>query len=126
MNAPFAKEKISLPEVPLWKQPELQDLLRSFAWPVGTLLFGVLVLLGLVRPALKTMASSRPAVARPGGQLDAIESEEPNRPQLAAPARSNVPTAGELALDDARKLTRENPAAVANIVKTWMNGEAPA
>ena len=26
----------------------------------------------------------------------------------------------------ARKLTRENPAAVANIVKTWMNGEAPA
>lgn len=55
MNAPFAKEKISLPEVPLWKQPELQDLLRSFAWPVGTLLFGVLVLLGLVRPALKTI-----------------------------------------------------------------------
>jgi len=126
MNAPFAQEKISLPEVPLWKQPELQDLLRSFAWPVGTLLFGVLVLLGLVRPALKTMASSRPVAARPGGQLDAIESEEPNRPQLAAPARSNAPTASELALDDARKLTRENPAAVANIVKTWMNGEAPA
>ncbi|MBK9238277.1 MAG: flagellar M-ring protein FliF [Rhodoferax sp.] len=126
MNAPFAKEKITLPELPLWKQPELQDLLRSFAWPVGTLLFGVLVLMGFVRPALKTLAESRPVVARPGAQLDAIESEEPNRPQLPPPARSSAPTSGELALDDARKLTRENPAAVANIVKTWMNGEAPA
>ena len=126
MNAPFAKEKITLAELPLWKQPELQDLLRSFAWPVGTLLFGVLVLMGLVRPALKTLAVSRPAMSRTGGQLDAIESEEPNRPQLPPPARSNQTSAGELALNDARKLTRENPAAVANIVKTWMNGEAPA
>ena len=58
-----------------------------------------------------------------------IESEEPERAQLAAPARSSAlaaPTQGELALDDARKLTRDNPAAVANIVKTWINGEAPA
>lgn len=30
------------------------------------------------------------------------------------------------ALEDARKLTRDNPAAVANIVKSWMNNEAPA
>ena len=29
-------------------------------------------------------------------------------------------------LEDARKLTRDNPAAVANIVKAWINGEAPA
>jgi flagellar M-ring protein FliF len=27
---------------------------------------------------------------------------------------------------NARKLTLDNPAAVANIVKTWINGEAPA
>ena len=126
MNAPFAKEKITLPDLPLWKQPEFQDLLRSFAWPLGTLLFGLLVLMGLVRPALKSLAASRPVLARPGGQLDAIESEEPHRPQLPAPARGNLASAGELALDDARKLTRENPAAVANIVKTWMSGEASA
>ena len=35
-----------------------------------------------------------------------------------------MPTAGELALEDARKLTRENPAAVASIVKGWINGES--
>lgn len=129
MNAPFAMEKSVLAELPLWKQPELQDLARSFAWPVGTLLFGMLVLLGVIRPALKALTTPQPRRATSIGQLDAVESEEPERPQLAAPAKKNEPagpTVGELALDDARKLTRDNPAAVANIVKSWINGEAPA
>ncbi|MHB8948848.1 MAG: flagellar basal-body MS-ring/collar protein FliF [Rhodoferax sp.] len=129
MNAPFATEKMVVVDLPFWKQAEVQDLARSFAWPLGTLLFGALVLLGVIRPAIKTLAQSQPRVLAQSRQLDAIESEMPDRPQLAAPARSNAPavaTSGELALDDARKLTRDNPAAVANIVKTWINGEAPA
>jgi flagellar M-ring protein FliF len=55
---------------------------------------------------------------------------DPNeRALLPSPGRSDdpqAPTASELALEDARKLTRDNPAAVASIVKTWINGEAPA
>lgn len=128
MNAPFAMEKVVLADVPIWKQPELQDLARSFAWPVGTLLFGALVLLGVIRPSLKVLAQSQPKMSVTH-QLDAIESDEPERPQLAAPARNGgvaVATTSEMALDDARRLTRDNPAAVANIVKTWINGEAPA
>ncbi len=121
MNAPFAQEKITLPEVPLWKQPEMQELARSFAWPLGTLLLAVLVLFGVIRPALQSL--SKPPQRRP--QLDAMLSEEPDRPQLAAPSREEAagPTPGEMALEDARKLTRDNPAAVAGIVKGWINGE---
>jgi len=124
MNAPFAKEKITLPEVPFWKQPETQDLARNLAWPVGTLLLGTLVLFGVIRPALKSAV--RPAGSRK--QVDAMLAEEPERPQLAAPKKDEppMPTSGELALEDARKLTRENPAAVASIVKNWINGEAAA
>ena len=125
----FRSEKIVPVELPWWRQPELQDLVRSFAWPVGTLLFGALVLLGVIRPALKTMAASQPRMFASAHRLNAIESEQPERAQLAAPTRGSelaVPPAGDLALDDARKLTRDNPAAVANIVKTWINGEAPA
>lgn len=124
MNAPFAKEKITLPEVPFWKQPETQELARNLAWPVGTLLLGALVLFGVVRPALKS--AIRPAGSRK--QVDAMLAEEPERPLLAAPKKDEppVPTSGELALEDARKLTRENPAAVASIVKNWINGEAAA
>jgi flagellar M-ring protein FliF len=122
MNAPFAQEKIALPEVPLWKQPEAQELARNFAWPLGTLLLAILVLFGVIRPALKSLAA--PAKRRP--QLDAMLSEEPERPQLAGPVSEAPagPTPGEKALGDARKLTRDNPAAVAGIVKGWINGES--
>jgi flagellar M-ring protein FliF len=133
MNAPFAADKVETIDVPLWRQPDVIDLARSFAWPVGTLLFGVLVLMGVVRPALKSLMQASAGGAVPAnqrvGQLEEIESEQPERAQLNAPRISNdpaQPSAGELRLDDARKLTRDNPAAVANIVKTWINGEAPA
>ncbi len=129
MNAPFALDKVSVEELPLWKQPELQELGRSFAWPLGTLLFGALVLLGFVRPALKVLAQAPVRVLEPGNALDAVEADEPERPLLAAPAKgaeSVAPTQAQLALEDARKLTRDNPAAVANIVKSWINNEAPA
>jgi len=133
VNAPFTTEKVTPVDVPVWQQPELLDLARSFAWPVGTLLFGALVLLGAIRPALKVMAQpvqAQSSAGAAGGSLDAVESDQPERPLLAAPsAASNKPaelTAADLALEDARKLTRDNPAAVANIVKTWINGEAPA
>jgi flagellar M-ring protein FliF len=128
MNAPFATEKVVITDVPFWKQPEFQDLVRSFAWPVGTLLFGALVLLGFIKPAFKALAQAPQKVSVSSHQLNAIESEEPDRPLLAAPVNNLAigPTAGELAIEDARKLTRDNPAAVANIVKGWINGESPA
>jgi flagellar M-ring protein FliF len=60
-------------------------------------------------------------------QLDALESEMPERPQLAGQVNDPAQiSAHEKQLTDARQLTRDNPAAVANIIKTWMNGEAPA
>jgi len=132
VNAPFTNNKVQVEPLPFWQQPALLDVLRSLAWPVGTLLFGALVLQGMIRPGLKVMTQSvatHTSNAR-ASALDAVESEQPERPMLAAPTASvsqpAVATPGELALEDARKLTRDNPAAVANIVKTWINGESPA
>jgi flagellar M-ring protein FliF len=131
MNAPFAAEKIEGNEVPIWRQPEVVDIARSFAWPLGTLALAAMVLLGVIRPAMKSLAAPRVTVGAAGvggGQLDALEAEQPARPQLSAPVSNEpaLPSASELRLEDARKLTRDNPAAVANIVKAWINGEAPA
>lgn len=136
LNAAFAPEKVEVVDIPLWKQPEVIDLVRSFAWPLGTLAFGALVLMGVIRPVMKNMMQP---VAAGGGaagggnvrinQLDALESEMPERPQLSGPgtaADAAQVSAHDMQLEDARKLTRDNPAAVANIIKTWMNGEAPA
>ncbi|MEY4756169.1 MAG: hypothetical protein RJA34_1067 [Pseudomonadota bacterium] len=128
MNAPFTVETQTVTELPMWKQPEVQDLARSLAWPVGTLLLAALVLMGFIRPAMKSLGERAVLAPLPAGaQLDALEAEEPERALLPPPKRAEpVVTPGELALEDARKLTRDNPAAVANIVKAWMNGEAPA
>ena len=133
MNAPFAPIKVEVNDVPLWRQAEVVDAARSLAWPVGTLLMAAMVLLGVIRPAMKTLLAP-PVVAVAdtdglGNQLDAIEGEQPDRPQLTGPDGANEPamaSASEQRLEDARKLTRDNPAAVANIVKAWMNGEVPA
>jgi flagellar M-ring protein FliF len=87
---------------------------------------GLLVLMGLVRPSLKLIKT--PVAARantPLQPLSAVLNEAPERPGLPMPA-SNQPTAETQRIADAKRLALENPAAVANIVKGWVNGEAPA
>jgi flagellar M-ring protein FliF len=132
VNAAFVQSKEEAVEIPIWRQPEVIEVARSFAWPLGTLALAAMVFFGAIKPALKNMGTT--AVALPGeaagssGQLDALESETLERPQLAlsSPQEQAQTSAAEQRLEDARKLTRDNPAAVANIVKAWMNGEAPA
>jgi filamentous hemagglutinin family protein len=126
MNAAFATEKVDAVDLPVWRQPLVIDMAQSLAWPLGTLALAALVLLGFVKPALKTLAESRPHQREV--KLDATESEEPQRPQLVAPRPNEPPpiSSSEQRMEEARQLTRDNPAAVANIVKSWINGEAPA
>jgi len=130
MNTPFQVTAAPSTDVPLWKQPEVIDLAKTFAWPVGAVLFAALVLLGLVRPALKAPAPAKASAAPvPGGQLDALESDTPERPALPAPSKKDeaLPaTPEQLRLEDARVLAKENPVAVANILKTWLNGDSAA
>lgn len=130
MNTPFQVTAAPSTDVPLWKQPEVIDLAKTLAWPVGAVLFAALVLLGLVRPALKAPAPAKASAAPvPGGQLDALEADTPERPALPAPSKKDeaLPaTPEQLRLEDARVLAKENPVAVANILKTWLNGDSAA
>ncbi|MFN3439380.1 MAG: flagellar basal-body MS-ring/collar protein FliF [Acidovorax sp.] len=127
MNTPFQATAAAANDVPLWKQPEALELAKSFAWPVGAVLFAALVLLGLVRPALKgPKLVKAEAVPAAGGQLNALEAETLDRPALPAPGKKDeaLPaTPEQLRLEEARVLAKENPVAVANILKTWLNGE---
>ncbi|CAM3565934.1 flagellar basal-body MS-ring/collar protein FliF [Paracidovorax anthurii] len=127
MNTQFLVDNTPAVELPLWKQPEVIELAKSLGWPVGMSLFAALVLLGLVRPAIKGMnaPSAAPAVAQ-RRQVDAIEADQPERPALAAPSKPEdlIQTPEQLRLDEARVLAKGNPMAVANILKTWVNGDA--
>jgi flagellar M-ring protein FliF len=115
INAPFKVETVTDVEVPLWKQPETIDLLRTLAVPVGLALVAMLVFFGLMRPALKAALAPRP-VAAPGATLNAVVDDPQVLPALPAP-KSFEHLAG------ARQLAKDNPAAVAGIVRGWVNGE---
>ena len=127
MNTPFQLTAAVPNDVPLWKQPETIELAKSFAWPVGAVLFAALVLFGLVRPVLKgPKLVKTEAVPAAGGQLNALEAETLDRPALPAPDKKSEvvsATPAQLLLEEARVLAKENPLAVAHILKTWLNGE---
>ena len=132
LNAAFNRTETAVPDLAWWQQATTMDLARSLAWPLGMLLLGLILFLGMVRPALKMMATppATPAQApdgitrlSSGTQLDTLVDNETQRPGLPPPAQ-NVVTAEMLRLEDAKRLAKENPVAVANIVRGWMTGES--
>lgn len=127
VNAVFNIPK-PVEEVPVawWKQPENMELARSLAWPVGGLGVALLILMGLVRPGMKALKTPAKPVKPAVTPLSAVLDEAPERPGLPVPENGNEPTPEQLRLADAKRLALENPVAVANIVKGWVNGEQPA
>ena len=116
INAPFKVEPVNNVEIPLWKNPEVIDVLRSFAVPAGLALIAILLFFGLVRPALKAALAPPPPPA-PGATLTAVVDDPQVLPALPAPK-------SVMQLASAKALAKENPAAVAGIVRGWVNGEA--
>lgn len=130
INAPFKVEVVEEVQVPLWKQPWLLDLLRSMAVPGAAVLVASLVFFGLVRPALKAAIAPLPPVVEdvtplsPGSRLDAVVADAEALPGGGLPALE-APKADDR-LEQARQLAKDNPAAVAGILRDWVNGGATA
>ena len=118
INAPFKLDPTARGnELPWWKQPEVIDMLRAAAVPAGLALVALIVFFGLMRPALKALLA-RPAPA-PGANLNVV-SDDVLVP--VAPRALEAPKMSEQ-LVGARLLAKENPAAVASIVRGWVSGE---
>jgi flagellar M-ring protein FliF len=128
MNAPFSETTPVETEAPAWwMQPDNQALLSEMAFPAGMVLLGLVILMGMVRPGLKLMRTPppppKPEPVVP--QLSAVLNEEPERPGLPVPEPEPEPVeTPDKRLAQAKRLALENPVAVANIVKGWVNGEA--
>lgn len=122
INAPFKADPLTKVEpLPIWKQPEVLDMLRAAAVPGALALVAMLVFFGMVRPAMKAALAPPPAPA-PGSQLTAVVDDDAALPGGVLPALA-APKSSEH-LVGARQLAKENPAAVANIVRSWVAGEA--
>ncbi|NRF70203.1 flagellar M-ring protein FliF [Aquincola sp. S2] len=118
VNIPFRAPAVpKADDVPLWQQPWLLDLVRAGAVPAGLAAVALLLVFGVVRPAMRQIEPPpAPKV------LDAVVDDTH---KLPAPEEvvSLEPAKATLQLASARNLARENPAAVANIVRGWVSGE---
>ena len=122
VNAPFRVDAApATDEVPLWKQPWLLDLLKSAAAPLALALVALVIVSKLIRPAL-TAVLAPPPPAAPGSQLNEVVADAT---ELQAPAlQAALPAPGQTdRAEAARLMARNNPAAVAHIVRGWVNGE---
>ncbi len=109
---------------PLWQEPWVHDLVRQVMAAVAVLLLILLVL----RPALKSLAQTGQAAARPplaiAGDEPSTAGALPNAAQAAsgAMAPQMLPSGrdAEQELARARQLATEDPRLVAQVVRSWM------
>ena len=129
INAPFRVTSETIVDVPWWKQPSTLDLVRAAAVPTALAAVALAVVFALVRPALKAaQAQAQASVAEPVGQtLNAVVDGDDGLADpaaLAAPAALPAiePPRSQAQLEQARQMVKANPAAVAGIVRDWVNG----
>ena len=125
INAPFHVQT-PLPQeaVPAWKEPWLQDLLRAGAAPAALALVALVIVFSLIRPALKGALAPLPKDNK-GAQLDEVIGGDNSLPALpAAGAPPALVGPAPARLEAMRDMARQNPAAVADKLRGWVNGEA--
>lgn len=121
ISAPFMQDKSRDIDVPFWKQPALLDMIRAAAVPLALVLVALIAVFGLVRPAIKAAAAPKPDEVETAHELDAVVDDENELPDGGLP-RLEAPVSNEK-LERARALAKDNPVAVANIVRGWISGE---
>ena len=128
VNMPFVAELLPKPEeLPFWRQSWLIDLVRAAAVPAALVLVALMLVLAVARPALRQVQA--PPEANPPPQLgldEVVDSETPTPAQLSLAsdatqqALAQESNRQQLQLDNAKTLAKNNPAAVANLVRDWM------
>ncbi|MBA4218181.1 MAG: flagellar basal-body MS-ring/collar protein FliF [Roseateles sp.] len=121
VSAPFVVGKPEATDLPLWKQPWVLDLLRSAIVPAASVLIALIAVFGMIRPAIRAAVPPAPPEPAPESVSEVVDDTEllpgpDGLPRLEAPLHNEK-------LDRARALARDNPVAVANIVRDWMAGE---
>lgn len=128
INAPFRVEAPPKVEaVPIHQQPWVLDLLRAAAAPLALALVALLAVFKLIRPAMNAALEAKPAQPPVGGRLDVMaDNELAPGPATTPGALAALPApAIDERVEQARAFAQQNPAAVAQIVKGWVEGDAP-
>jgi flagellar M-ring protein FliF len=131
VNAPFSREEPAKEvELPLWKQPDMIDMARDAARYLGLFLLALFVFFTAVRPSLRALTAPPPVrisetisndLALPAPDSGAGSAEQNGAG--AVPIEGIVLPALPKPSQDVLKMARDNPALVANVVRSWVNKE---
>lgn len=131
INTPFQVVKEEPDTTPFWKTPETVDMIRTLAVPAALTLAALIVVFGAIRPAIK---AAQPPVSDADKQpkLSAVVDDQEDFPHMQTIPPGMVmgpdgqllqalgaPT-GDARLESARQLARENPAAMAGVMREWI------
>ncbi|MFE8069504.1 flagellar basal-body MS-ring/collar protein FliF [Marinobacteraceae bacterium S3BR75-40.1] len=131
VNTPFApEEQVEIQEPPIWEQPWVQNLIK----PVLAGLVILILILTLVRPTLKNLASGGQAardqelgygegmegLESDGATSDAIKEALGGGEDLLLPGGSE---SYDRQVNALKGLVAEDPARVAQVVRQWVNAE---
>lgn len=129
ISGAFNVEKIDTVEIPWWKQTEVHAIIKNIVWLIGVIVLAALAMFIVVRPMMRGLRMAANAVEP---LLDAVVADLPERPAVASTLALPATATPALALQSmesdqrllgVRKLAQENPAAVADIVKSWIQGD---
>lgn len=132
INAPFrAPAQDKLEPLPLWKQPEVLEMVRTLAVPLVLGLLGLALVFGVIRPVLRDIRVDKELeTAKLTSQLNAVVDDVTELPALsggealaALPAPAVELSDSDKRLEAVRQMVRTNPASVARILRGWANGK---
>ena len=112
---PSAVEKEVIADIPIWKNPEVLAFARENVKYLLLFVVGVFVWSRLVKPYLGKVLTPPP-----------VEEEEVDEEELEAEAAEEETQQQHMAYDaklaHARELAKQDPKAVANVIKEWVDG----
>jgi flagellar M-ring protein FliF len=122
INAAFqpVPEAEPLPELPIWEQPWIWDVLKIVVGGV----VGVLLIFGVLKPTMRSLTekgAAMPALAMAGGEAGMGEDQL----TLGAARQGSLPAPHKLQYEQqiatAKGMIQQDPKRVAQVVKNWVN-----
>jgi flagellar M-ring protein FliF len=126
VTTPFHIEKEEPDNTPFWKNPDTVDIVRTLALPLGMALAALIVVFGAIRPAIqaaKPLPPPEPGPEAEQAKLNAVVDDANELPLLErTPEQLALEgPATDDRLETAKQMARENPMAMANVLRGWMN-----
>ena len=123
LNSAFSETaEVQLPEIPLWKQPEIIALAKEFLKYIFLSIAGLYILFGILRPILRNYIEIFKGQAGP--EVDQTRQAADEIKEMAKEfekKRRDKDATYEGSVQQAKQMAQQSPKIVASVVQDWVN-----